>query len=218
MKPLKTQHAWQKKLRPVMTWALVSLAVFFFVASLLQLLYVHRNLREGPTPNLDAAYSMLDSVASSDEQIIAAFRVRSMVILEANIIARRYHQANMSLMTRVWIRYLGFVTGMILSIIGAVFILGKLEGPASEIKGGVGGGGEYSLRTASPGILLTFLGVVLMMTTIVTHHPIKVEDWSLFPSESISPVEKEDLGRWQNSEDFLDSTADNNRDKLKSGR
>lgn len=192
----KIRLGWQKKLLPVMTWILIGLAIFFFIASLFQLIYVHRNLQVEPSPDIEGAYAKLDSLITGEENAIAAFRAKSLVMLEANAMARRYHQANSTLMTRVWIRYLGFVTGMILSIIGAVFILGKLESPITEIKGDVTGNG-YSIRSASPGIILTFFGVVLMITTIVIHHPILVEDQPLFTSEYISPTAKKEQNRQQ---------------------
>jgi hypothetical protein len=68
---------------------------------------------------------------------------------------------------------MGFVTGMILALVGAVFTLGKLQ---------VAGGGSEeanslanSVRT-SPGVVMIVLGVALMISTIVVNHRIDVED------------------------------------------
>ena len=65
---------------------------------------------------------------------------------------------------RVWTRQLGFVTGMILTIVGAVFIVGQFSSPGTEISG-EGQGFKGSLETSSPGIVLTVLGSAPMAFT-----------------------------------------------------
>jgi hypothetical protein len=70
---------------------------------------------------------------------------------------------------------MGFVTGMILALVGAVFILGKLRESSSEFEAQTDVM-VLSLKSASPGIILAALGVGLMLTTIVTHHEISVTD------------------------------------------
>lgn len=82
-------------------------------------------------------------------------------------------------MSRVWARYLGFVTGMILALVGAVFVLGKLREEATEVQTGTSGA-MLSLRSASPGLIMAILGVALMATTIVTHHSMEWADSSVY--------------------------------------
>ncbi len=108
--------------------------------------------------------------------------MKAMIELEGFALQRRHHQANVLLMSRVWARYLGFVTGMILAFIGGVFILGKLETPVSELEAKSGEMG-MSIKSASPGLILATLGVVLMMTTIVVHQEIQVSDAKVFTSD-----------------------------------
>ena len=48
------------------------------------------------------------------------------------MIKQRYHQANVLLMAGVRVRYPGLVTGMILALIGAVFVLGKIREERTE--------------------------------------------------------------------------------------
>jgi hypothetical protein len=75
----------------------------------------------------------------------------------------------------VWALYLGFVTGMILSLMGAVFVLAKLRETETEVSAQAAGA-RYAIKSASPGIIMAVLGVVLMMTTILTNHRIDVLD------------------------------------------
>jgi hypothetical protein len=48
-------------------------------------------------------------------------------VLEADALQRRYHQANANMLARVWTRQLGFITGMLLALVGAAFILGRTD-------------------------------------------------------------------------------------------
>jgi hypothetical protein len=64
---------------------------------------------------------------------------------------------------------------MILSFLGASFILGKMREPQTETSGKAGMA-EFSLKTSSPGIILTVLGVILMLSTIVMQHEHTVVD------------------------------------------
>jgi hypothetical protein len=94
-------------------------------------------------------------------------------------------------MARIWITYLGFVTGMILSLVGAAFVLGKIRESASElsIKGPQW---AVSLMSASPGIILAVLGASLVVVALVIHHPIETADAPLYlragPAQIASPA------------------------------
>ena len=77
-----------------------------------------------------------------------------------------------------------------MAIVGATFILGKLREPVSELNTKLSGN-EISLKTASPGILMSVLGTCLMVTTLVTNHEITTSQKALYlydlPS-SIDPL------------------------------
>jgi hypothetical protein len=105
--------------------------------------------------------------------------------MEAFIVTQRYHQANVLLMANLWIRYLGFATGMILSLVGASFVLGKLREPAQKLEGKFSMV-DLSLRTTSPGIILVALGVLLMFTTLVDEDYYKVTDGNVYLSPAIA--------------------------------
>ncbi|WP_310393429.1 hypothetical protein [Hymenobacter sp.] len=173
-------NRWQTALLPFMTKTLAALAFLFFVGSFLQLYYLYERINAAPTADLRPALQRLDAfrelnadVTSAD--ILAATRWHTLATLEALTVQRRHHQANMLLLSRVWITYLGFVTGMILTIVGATFVLGKLQEAESRLAA-EGAGGKIALQTASPGLVLALLGAALMFTTMVTHYKIEVVD------------------------------------------
>jgi hypothetical protein len=176
----KELSRWQRKLLPFMMYMVLGLTIFFFLASLVQLLFLHGRIWEGTKVGSQAFPEVLPRLEqATSEDMLAAGRIDTLASLELYLLERRYHQANVALMARVWVRYLGFVTGMALALVGATFILGKLREPPSEVSGEFAGG-KLSFAGASPGILLVVVGVALMLTTIVTHHRIEVIDQPVF--------------------------------------
>ena len=165
------ERRWQLRLLPLMSRMIVGLTIFFFAASMAQLYYLDTRIERVPQPDLARLGLAPDTALAAQPTP----ELRVLASLDAALLERRYHQANVFLMGRLWTSYLGFVTGMILSLVGAVFILGKLREQATEATG-KSAFAEGTLRTSSPGIVLAVLGVALMITTIVTSHPIQTAD------------------------------------------
>lgn len=175
---------WQVRLLPTMRGLLVGVTLFFFFVTLVQMAYLHWSILKFPP--MDVYFSSEEDLVSSTDNFEEKLEARRLEILsgmEAYVIERRYHQASVLLMGRLWVRYLGFLTGMILSLVGASFILGKLRESATEMTG-KGSGVDVSLRSTSPGIILVALGVLLMFTTIVDNDYIEVFDKNIY----ISPI------------------------------
>ena len=70
---------------------------------------------------------------------------------------------------------------MICTLVGAIFILGKLQEPPSALSGDAASW-KFSLNTSSPGIVLATLGTILMVTTLVVPARIELEDKATFIS------------------------------------
>ena len=175
---------WQKKLLPFMVVVLSLLMLFFFTATAFQLYYLHQRIEQSPELNLNPALAALESnpAGASEKDKLQIFRWKTLAILEGNALQRRYHQANVLLMSRIWTGYLGFITGMILALVGATFILGKLRELESKVDAG-NEGWKFSMTTASPGLILALLGTILMITTILGRSEIKVNDGQLYTAE-----------------------------------
>lgn len=174
----EAEQKWQKKLLPLMVRMIVGLTLFFFIATCIQLIYLQLSILNSPQIAMDEYLSLLSlSPQASAEEIISTAKLKAILMLEANSLEQHHHQVHVFLMSRVWMRYLGFVTGMILSLVGATFILGKLHTLQSEVSTKLELV-EFSFKSASPGLILTILGVVLMISAIVTHHQI---EWTTAP-------------------------------------
>jgi hypothetical protein len=118
---------WQHRLLPYMSIALAVLALTYLVGSFLQLDALRRHIVAMPSLSQSDILRPYDCpVAWPAETCLAIRTADTAAVMEANLVARRYHQSAALLMGAVWSRYLGFLTGMVLSLVGATFILGKL--------------------------------------------------------------------------------------------
>jgi len=172
-----SRAAWQLKLLPVMIGMLGVVTAAFLVFSLIQTDRVREQISAGPTLDLTRDLAALDCASPSATlpQQQACVRWKVLAELEAHTIASRYHQANAALVVRAWIKYLGFLTGMIFGIVGAVFMLGRLTEASSHLAA-EGSLGKLSLETVSPGLVLALLGTILMVTTVLINPPTGVTD------------------------------------------
>lgn len=158
--------AWQERLLPLMRWMLVSLTVFFITATLYQAYSMQRRIAE-----LGSEEFKLPAGATGTD----ADTWKARIGLEAYAIRHRYQHSSLILMSRAWIIYLGFVTGMILAMVGATFILGKIREPESRLAA-KGQGGELSFQSASPGLIMAVLGTGLMICTMIIRADVTVTD------------------------------------------
>src|SRR5438045_3473443 len=118
-----TEIRWQRQLLPFMMAVLSLLSVFFISMNIYQVDMMQKKIVEAPRMDLTPAVP----TGKSDAGQLDFIRWKTLSSLEAYALEHRYHQANALLLTRVWSKNLGIVTGMLLCIIGAAFILGKLR-------------------------------------------------------------------------------------------
>ena len=189
-----SDRTWQRRLLPLMVGLLVALTAFFIVASFVQLYYLQTRIEKAPRLDLGPAMTSLDEIAKDMQSgkiqdpralnsRIEQARWQTLSILEANVLQRRYHHAGVLLISRIWTRYLGFVTGTILAMVGAAFILGKLQEASSNL-GAEGGLWKVSLTTASPGLVLAALGTILILATLATSMDLSVNDGPVYLRET----------------------------------
>jgi len=160
----------------LMSRMLVGLTMFFLLASLVQLFYLHARIADPPGTDflkqLRTAIPEQAGATSTDPLAVYA-------ALEGYALNQRYHQGNVLLMSRIWVSYLSFVTGMILCLVGASFILGRLREPTSTV-GADSNVLRLSINSSSPGIILASLGTALIITAILTNHRIEIQDQSVY--------------------------------------
>ena len=166
---------WQRRLLPLMVLMTVGMTLFFLVASMIQLKSLNAAIQDSPEANLSHLVQSQTKSVSEREDV----NLRALIILEANIIERRHHEANVALMARIWTRYMGFIIGMALSMVGSAFVLGRLSSNSNSLVGS-GGGFSLNLQSASPGLIMITLGVLMMIVTITNHPRINIIDKAVY--------------------------------------
>jgi len=186
--PGKSKHEldqlnlWQNKLLP---WLIV-------MPTILILLFIYLATRQMQRFNsvIDAKEeSVIEKLipAASDSALynklkgnMEYIRWITLARMEEKSLDRRYSQGGLLLVSRIFTKYLGFFTGMILAIVGAVFIIGKLQESSSDIEGTLSDQMKLKIVSSSPGIIFGVLGTILMLSTILQHAEISVRDQPLF--------------------------------------
>lgn len=206
--------AWQLRLLPFVIGALSLLTLFACVANVVQVYEVERHIEQDHDVGIDKIVPANPGVAITASEQVSYTRWRTLVVLEANAVESRYHQANMVLMTRVYIIFLGFTTGMVLTMVGATFILAKLRESEARVEAGTATW-KMALTTASPGLVLALFGTTLMLATIWARTEISVRDNSVYLSESadvtqpnVTPAAR------QQAQQKLKETSESIKDKL----
>jgi len=204
----KPKPKWQERLLPTMNGLLIGLTLFFFITTFGQMAYLHWSILQSPPVdiNQEAGNALLDSAQTFEDQMQAReLDVRSR--MEVYIVTQRYRQVSVQLMAGLWTRYLGFITGMILALVGASFVLGKLREPSQRLEGKFSGF-DVSLRTTSPGIILATLGVVLMFATILDKDAYEITDANVYLSSSSSlPIEPSPVATLPSLEQLLGTST-----------
>jgi hypothetical protein len=172
---------WQRLLLPVMIGTVILATVAFLVFSLLDTWAVRRSIEAAPQLDLThvlGGVNCADATSSPAERGLC-LKWKVTVLLEQHTINRRYHQANVALLVRVSVKYLGFLTGMLMSLVGAVFVLGRLTEATSKLAA-EGVFGKFTIATVSPGLILAALGTILMITTVMVNPPTDVTDGNVY--------------------------------------
>ena len=169
---------WQRRLLPFMTGFVVAMAVAFFAFSAVHLYRVTAFIEaeHGPDIRQQVEAELTKSAQGVDGP--DAFQ-RSLLLLEADTVDKRYHQASALLMSRIWSRQLAFITGMVMAFLGSVFILGKMSEAPSNLAG-EGGGWKVAISSASPGIILSTFGTLILIASMTVTSTLDVADGPVY--------------------------------------
>jgi hypothetical protein len=167
---------WQDRLLPFMLGAVIFMTVFFLLASL-WVFYDFRQRVTDEKPDLAPMFVQYerDHLAKGGEPAGDYVRWKAAVLLEQDLVARRYKQVSSVILARIWTRYLGFLTGMTLALVGAFFVLGQLKTDTSTLQAKTNAV-EAALSTSSPGLVLAALGTVLMAISLVVTFDFETRD------------------------------------------
>jgi hypothetical protein len=178
----KALLAWQKRLLPFMQVMLVALTLLAGISNAVEVWLVQRHIQQSHEIDLNVVW---DSVGKSDvRDPFAVARWKTLALLENDAMERRYHQGTAIIMSRVYIIFLGFVTGMVMALVGATFILGKLESSESKLSA-ESAGWKGALQSSSPGLMLCVLGTILIVSAIFGRAEVNVYDTNVYLPKSI---------------------------------
>lgn len=179
---------WQRRLLPWAIGLLLGLAIFFFVSSWIQFDRLSAAMQRAPDDQITQTFVGYET--GLERQDIDYLKWKTTVLLERNTVEHRYRQVNATLLLKTWTRHLGFLTGMILSFIGGIFILTKLSESETTL-GAEGGSLKGNLATSSPGIVLTVVGGTIMIVTLVTEYQFSTRDTPAYIGAAAAPVAPE---------------------------
>ena len=169
---------WQDRMAPLMSAVVIAAAIFFAVVALVRFSSLEAQLTaQRPSPPV-IEWTGDQRPSSLSEQLGVADSI-ARYELEREIITRRYETAQLAFTARLWTRFMGFMTGMLLALVGAVFVLGKLDTETSEM-GAKSPGLEFSMKSASPGLVLAGLGTVLMAMSILVPATADANDGAVY--------------------------------------
>ncbi len=167
---LKNLYAWQKKLLPFMVILPIVLAAIFIFMATTQMMRFNQLLDAKSDTTFIGKTLPFPGDSSLNPELtknIDYIRWLTLTHMEQQSLDKRYKQGGLLLVSRIFTKYLGFFTGMILAIVGAVFIIGKLSEDYSSLSGSFNEHIKVGLVSSSPGIIFGVLGTILMLSTIL---------------------------------------------------
>jgi hypothetical protein len=183
------ENEWQRRTMPWMLGMLVALSAVFVLASIAGALLVRNDFHTDMQSPVDTALKQLQSVTeqSSAAERLESARFLTLASLDARLIELRYHQTSSQALASIWTRFMGYLTGMILALVGAIFVLGKIRDPTSTTASGSGNGFQASFTTTWPGLVLVAFGTLLMIISSQVRTANSITEAPLFTQRWLSP-------------------------------
>jgi hypothetical protein len=169
---------WQLRLLPfvLIAYALFSIGygLFFY--------YEIRDIQQefGAVPGLTIPLDHSDTVAFKSEAArLELIKWRDRVALEENAFVKRYTQGKLLILARLKLILFSFALGSITFLIGSMFILSRITEAPSDL-GIQNNILKAQIKSGSPGIILSFLGTLIMLTCILVKADINITDEPLY--------------------------------------
>ncbi len=171
----KRAYKWQRKLLPWIIIMPTILILLFIYLATVQVKVFNDNVYEEKD---EIIASIINNYGDSSYVINNREYLQWLTLsaLEEETINNRYKQGGLLLISRIFTKYLGFFTGMILAIVGAVFIISKYSENETKLDGSIHENAKFNLVTSSPGIIFGLLGTILMAISVLEHNTIEVTD------------------------------------------
>jgi len=183
---------WQEGLKPWMILMPTGLVGVFIFLATLRANDFEKYIYRGDESIIDKVLPVPDHVTidSTIGTKMDYIKLYTYTRMEEHSINLRYNQAAVSIMSGIYTKYLGFFTGMILAIVGAVFIISKLREDSSELDATVQEKLKLRLVSSSPGVIFGVLGTALMIITVIKKTEVGVKDMPLYLNQYNIPMQE----------------------------
>ncbi|HEX5150461.1 MAG TPA: hypothetical protein VFW07_03370 [Parafilimonas sp.] len=173
------EEAFQKMYNRIVPFVII-IPVFFLIVfiavSMIQLRDINARIEEG---NSQTVKDMISRIPGKDTLSEAYKQFLALAVLEEESLGERYRQGHYSLVSRSFKQYLGFFTGIIMVIVGSLFVLLKLR-EKIDSSASRGEGWKFTLVTNSPGVVFGILGAALISIASSAKDTITVRDSGLY--------------------------------------
>lgn len=181
---------WQRRLLPWIISVPTVLILVFILLSTLQMRRIEDFVYQNSGLSLKKELPPPSAFGDSINRNVAYVKLYSLASMEEISMNRRYNAAGASMMSGIYTRYLGFFTGMILAIVGAVFIISKFREDLSNVSLSLAEQMKFRAVSSSPGIIFGLLGTILMIVTIVKKTDFEVKDSPLYLNYTTMPADR----------------------------
>ena len=102
------------------------------------------------------------------------------LMLERENLSRRYHYATTLASAQIALAYSMIMTGMVMSVIGALFVLGKLTTEAGNTVNGTLQQMSISFVSSSPGLVLALFGALISLSSQFFNVKVPLRDGAVY--------------------------------------
>ena len=181
-----TKKNWQSRLLPFILISYSILAIgygwFFF--------FEIRSMQQdfGPAETPTFVQSRYDTAGINSEPAkLELIKWRDRVSLEQTAFTFRYHQGKLLILARLKLILFSFALGSITFLIGSIFILSRISEATSEL--GLNSDVlKAEIKSGSPGIVLSTLGTIIMLTCILVKADVDIKDQPLYIPYSLDAI------------------------------
>jgi hypothetical protein len=167
----RSTDLWQNKIFPYAIALIAVLLIFFVVLYWIETKNIQNSFLGNSNYDVIHVSAQLNSKASTFQDKLYNAELISLL--------NRHYHASLIVKSRILTLNLSFLTGMILCFMGGIFVLGKFSESASSLTASTGGQ-NLVLSSASPGIFLSVLGVLLISLSIFSKSSLEVNDRPTF--------------------------------------
>jgi hypothetical protein len=163
------------KARNVIVATVISLAIVVITMTSVHFFLFNKEIRKERAFLIDRVIGQEGKgavIVQSDRERILA---EAAYALEGDVLKSRYAAVDSLILTRISTVYVIIVSGLIMVVIGSIFILFRINDPPSQATG-EWSALKFQFSSASPGLIMALAGGLLVVTPWLVDQPIRVRE------------------------------------------